>query len=340
MVSTEKLKAFIEGKVPVTENRALIRDFVLHRETKFVSVALAPRVELTPKTTAVIFEQLESLGVGGSVDIFLGRLGRATGEAWRLVSILRERFDMITAVVPYSASAGGTQVALGADAILMTEAASLSPIEPPLRRMSGDDSTVGMTSSFDVHHFLGFLKREFGLDDMTDEAAANSALWNRVDPLSVGAAERSYQNDRIITRRCLETHLDAEADRARINRIMNEVTSGVLSSHFPITRRDCEARLGLKVLKPGARLSSAVMSLHRYYEELFELEGMANFGGDENYLVSYDGFIDTQDERRILLRVRRCNEDGEPLANAQVLQKWVRPQEHTVVDGTEVELGE
>ena len=56
MVSTEKLKAFIEGKVPVTENRALIRDFVLHRETKFVSVALAPRVELTPKTTAVIFE--------------------------------------------------------------------------------------------------------------------------------------------------------------------------------------------------------------------------------------------------------------------------------------------
>ena len=340
MVSTEKLKSFIEGKVPVTENRALIRDFVLHRETKFVSVSLAPRVELTQKTTAVLFEQLESLGVGGSVDIFLGRLGRATGEAWRLVSILRERFDMITAVVPYSATAGATQVALGADAILMTEAASLSPIEPPLRRMSGDDTTVGMTSSFDVHHFVGFLKREFGLDEMTDEAAANSTLWNRVDPLSVGAAERSYQNDRIVTRRCLETHLDPEGDRARINRVMNEVTSGVLSSHFPITRRDCEARLGLKVLKPGARLSSAVMSLYRYYEDLFELEGNANFGPDENYLVSYDGFIDTQDERRILLRVRRCNEDGEPLANAQVLQKWVRPLEQAVAHGTEVELGE
>ena len=48
MVSTEKLKAFIE-KVPVTENRALIRDFVLHRETKFVSITLAPRVELTQR---------------------------------------------------------------------------------------------------------------------------------------------------------------------------------------------------------------------------------------------------------------------------------------------------
>ena len=39
MVSTQKLKSFIESKVPVTENRALIRDFVAHRETKFVSVA-------------------------------------------------------------------------------------------------------------------------------------------------------------------------------------------------------------------------------------------------------------------------------------------------------------
>ena len=82
------------------------------------------------------------------------------------------------------------------------------------------------------------------------------------------------------------------------------------------------------------------MSLHRYYEELFDLEGTANFGGEENYLVSYDGFIDTQEERRILLRVIRCNEEGEPLSNAQVLRKWVRPLEQTVEHGTEVELGE
>lgn len=340
MVSTQKLKSFIESKVPVTENRALIREFVMHRETKFISVSLAPRVELTSKTTAMIFEQLESLGVGGSVDLFLGRLGRATGEAWRLVSILRERFDVLTAVVPFAASPGATQVALGADAILMTEAASLSPIEPPLRRMSGDDTTVGMTSSFDVHHFVGFLKREFGLDEMTDEAAANSSLWDRVDPLSVGAAERSYQNDRITTRRCLETHMDPEGDRARINRVMNEVTSGVLSVHFPITRRDCEARLGLKVLKPGARLSGAVMSLHRYYEELFELEGQATFGPEEHYVVSYDGFIDTQTERRILVRIKRANEAGEALPGALEIQKWVRPQEQDVSHGTEVELGE
>ena len=338
MVSTERLRTFIDRQVPVTENRVLIRDFIVQRETKFVSVVLAPRVELTQRTTSMVFEQLEGLGVGGALDIFLNRLGRASGEAWRLVSMLRERFDMVTAVVPFSASAGATQVALGTDALLMTEAASLSPIEPPFRRMSGGDTTVGMTSSFDVHHFVGFLKREFGLEELSDEAAANSTLWDKVDPLSIGAAERSYQNDRIVTRRCLETHLDAEADRTRINRIMNEVTSGVLSAHFPITRRDCGARLGLKVLKPGAKLSRSIMALHRYYDDLFQLEGNVSLGTDENYLVSYDGFIDTQYERRILIRLQKADGDGVAITDAPELLKWVRPQETNVTDGSEVEL--
>ena len=47
MVSTERLRTFIDRQVPVTENRVLIRDFIVQRETKFVSVVLAPRVELT-----------------------------------------------------------------------------------------------------------------------------------------------------------------------------------------------------------------------------------------------------------------------------------------------------
>ena len=58
----------------------------------------------------------------------------------------------------------------------------------------------------------------------------------------------------------------------RINRIMNEVTSGVLSAHFPIIEEIAKL-VSLKVLKPGAKLSRSIMGLHRYYDDLFQLEG-------------------------------------------------------------------
>ena len=80
------------------------------------------------------------------------------------------------------------------------------------------------------------------------------------------------------------------------------------------------------------------MALQRYYDDLFQLEGNVNLGVDENYLVSYDGFIDTQYERRILIRLQKADGDGVAIADAPELLKWVRPQETNVTDGSEVEL--
>ena len=76
------------------------------------------------------------------------------------------------------------------------------------------------------------------------------------------------------------------------------------------------------------------------YFPVRRVQDATTFGADEHYVISYEGFIDTIEERRILVKVKRSNEDGEPLPGAMEIQKWVRPQEKAVAHGTEVELGE
>ena len=60
------------------------------------------------------------------------------------------------------------------------------------------------------------------------------------------------------------------------------------------------ARLGLDVIKPSKSLSSALWKLRAYYQGIMELEGEVQFRDGQHYVLNFDGFIDTVDERRVL----------------------------------------
>ena len=50
----------------------------------------------------------------------------------RIISILRERFEHITVIVPYVAYSAATILALGADDIMMHPFSNLGPVDPQL----------------------------------------------------------------------------------------------------------------------------------------------------------------------------------------------------------------
>jgi hypothetical protein len=331
------IEQVLAGEIALPSNRDLIEMVVAHRETRFLALVLRPGIDLSRNMIPPLVEVLEGLVEGGALDLYLDTLGSASPEAWRLVSILRERFDRYTGLIPFAASAGATQVALGADDLLMGEASSLSPIEPPHRRGGENGGRRGQGSSYDVRHFLAFLKREFGVERVEDLGAPDAALWSSVDPLEIGAAERAFQNDRIATRRCLETHIDSETQRGHVSRILGDLASGVLSRDFPVTRLDCERRLGLDVLKPGQELGRALWKLRAYYQKVLDLEGQVQVQDGQHYVMNFDGFIDSLDERRLLVRVTRTDADGAALEGKVPIFRWVRPNGQDVVVGRDIE---
>lgn len=339
MTRTPTLKEILEGNVPLTSNRDRLSELARQRESRVLALVLGPGVSLRTGFIPPLLEVLETLPEGGSLDLYIDTFGAASEETWRIVSMLRERFDRFTAIVPFAATAGATQIALGADELMMGEASSLAPIEPArLKAVRDDDGENRTMSAYDVHHYLKFVQRALGVERLPADSPLWAALVDRVDPMVIGITEKAHQINRMVTRRSLETHLDPDKDREHIDRILEEVGAGTLGRRFPITRRDCERRLGLQVLKPAREIWQSVWSLNAYYRQMLDLEGDLQLGDKQHYTVGFDGFIDTIDDRRVRLRITRVDEHGRPIADKPVLHRWVSPAGRDVVVDEELEL--
>lgn len=310
------LAEVLEGHFPLTSNRQLLQDIASIRQRRVLALVLAPHVLLDRGAIDPVVGVLRGLRGATAIDLFLDGQGPTTPESWRVVSALREHFDRLTAIVPFAASPGATMLALGANELLMTDVASLSPLEPwslsaELQRLRGELRALGH--------------------------GGRETAQSRLDPRDLGAVERAFATLGALSRRILETHLDAQRDAEKIEGLLAQLCEGDLLPSFPFTRRDCEQRLGLTVLKPDETLAAAVWKLHEYYRQMFDIEGDWVWN-DRHFSISYDGFIDTLDERRVLVRIHKLDERGRRVSDGPVLTRWVRPGAKEVVIDRELAL--
>jgi hypothetical protein len=330
----------LEDSLPLNSNRAQIEAISKRRERPLLAIVLAPDAHLNRKAFPPLLEVLDEMGDLEDADVLLQTLGGASEETWRLVSTLRGRLGNYTAIVPFAASPGATQVALGADRLLMGDASSLAPLEPAHLRtldVSASAERLPVTAD-DVHWFIEFLRSHLRIEgEISLDSPALAHLLDRVDPLTVGATERARRFMRLLMRRTLETHLDRQDDAERIDRVVDRMTGGYLSHRFPVTRRDCEHDLELTVERPEQSLWKDIWELTLYYEQMLELEGDLRFA-DRHFRVEFDGFIDTATARRVLVRVTRVDDRGRARADRPAFYRWIRPGSQDVELNTEVSI--
>jgi len=312
----QSLAEVLEGHFPLTSNRLLLQDLTTLRQRRMLAIVLAPHILLDRAAIDPLVGILRTLRGSKSLDLYVDGQGPTSPEGWRVVSALRDHFENITAVVPFAASPGATMVALGADELLMTDVASLSPLEPwslspELQRLRGELRALGPSGR--------------------DVALA------RLDPRDVGAVERAYATLSCLVRRILETHLDAEIQAEAIGNVLATLCDGDLLPTSPLTRRDCEKRLGLRIVRPDDTLSDLIWKLHEYYRQMLDIEGDWVWN-DRHFSISYDGFIDTLEERHVLVRIHRLDERGRRIGDGPVLTRWVRPGGQEVVIDRELTL--
>src|SRR5690348_11090599 len=78
-------------------------------------------------------DQLDVLKEHQAVDVLIHSTGGDALAAWKLMSVLRERFEKVSVLVPYMAFSAATVFAMGADEIVMHPHASLGPIDPQIQ---------------------------------------------------------------------------------------------------------------------------------------------------------------------------------------------------------------
>lgn len=193
------------------------REIENHRGNPLIVYATStrPNVPAMMASDAVrqFIDQVDLIPAGGRVDVLLHSTGGDGLTAWKLMSVLRERFSEVTVLVPYMAFSAATLFALGADMIVMHPHASLGPIDPQVT-VTTAEGKPRLFSYEDVGAFIRFLGNEVKITEQVHISSIIDRLFAAVDPLNVGAAKRASELSTAVGQRLLSMHMK-DRDRAR-----------------------------------------------------------------------------------------------------------------------------
>ena len=218
------------------------------------------------------------------VDVLIHSTGGDPLAAWKLMSILRERFDSVGVLVPYMAFSAATLFCLGADEIVMHPHASLGPIDPQIT-IPQDGGKQREFSFEDVGAFLRFLKEEIGLSEQLHTTPIVEKLLSVVNAVHVGGAKRASELSTDVGERLLKMHMVSdEQGRAR------EIAEGLNKSFFAhgdAVSRTRARDLQLKVAGSNPKLENMIWDAYLSIEEYLQFRSP---------FVPLQHFIDTAGE--------------------------------------------
>jgi hypothetical protein len=252
---------------------ALIGALEQTRSSRVLVYWTNPMARLSDAVVLSLYDQLVAIGRTPKLDLLLNTGGGDTEIPWRIVSLVREFCDEFAVLVPHRAASAGTLIAMGADEIVMTPLGVLGPIDPSrthplLPRREGAEEAEPISVQ-DMRHAMQFIREAAGSDKeipYTPEALAQifSALFDKIHPLAIGAIEQSYALSKLIGTQCLSTHMDPEAEGARIKEIVDRLCDAYKSHQYQINRAEAR-RIGLKAVDAPAAVETAMMDLFRFY---------------------------------------------------------------------------
>jgi hypothetical protein len=222
----------------------------------------------------VIYDHLEAVGEQDALDLFLYTRGGNTLTPPRLVSLIREYVREFRVLVPYRCHSAGTLVCLGADSLVMTRMAELSPIDPATANEFNPPAPDGSgarlpVSVEDVSAYFALARQKAGLSG-PELGRVFEALAARVHPLALGNVQRTHALIRLLAERMLLMHMTGEGRSERIKHIVDSLTEKLYAHRLFLGRREA-AELGLCVVHPGPELEAALWGLYRTYERDLKL---------------------------------------------------------------------
>lgn len=311
---TPSLSTILDASVPVVGNRELLEAVAITRGRPVLALVVGPRAQVESACIPHLYDVLSTLA-SEHFDVFLGPLGAAVPEVGRVAGLLADhgRFE---ALVPIEASPAATLLALAAERIWLGPAATLAPLLP----RDAPDATARA------------LLELLAAAPADTRPAALSRWWGDFEPRALGQAIRFRHDVAALAQRCLKA---GGATPEAVATAAARFTS-IEGPDLPFVPAECRA-LGLPIHGPGPGLYRALVSLHRYYARMLDVEGEITHD-HRRYAVAYDAFIDTPSERRVLLRITRADDHGRPLREGPTVWRWVRPSGREIAIDQVMEL--
>jgi hypothetical protein len=195
------------------------------------------------------------------VDLFIMSYGGDPTVAYRIVTILRERFKKIGALIPYTAYSAATLIALGADEIVMHPFSNLGPVDPQLTHKK-DNQTQFSFGSEDLRNYIEFVKNDVGLSDQEQMQRSFEIICKEVGAIPIGIAKRSAQLALSMGEKLLSLHM---SDNNKAKTIAETLNKSFFHHGYPLGRTEAK-NIGLPVNNAEPEIESLLWKLYESFE--------------------------------------------------------------------------
>ena len=255
-------RLWIYKKIQEKRNRPLISYCTSLRPNASGQIAVDVISEFAKQISEVQRDQKE-------VDILIISYGGDPTVAWRIVSMLRERFDKIGILIPYAAYSAATLLALGADEILMHPFSNLGPVDPQLTYIKRGESGIEEKMQFgaeDLRHYLNFVKNDVGISDQEQLEKAFELVCRDVGSIPIGAAKRGSYLSLSMGEKLLSLHMN---DQSKVKAISEALNKSFYHHGYPVGRKEAK-EIGLPVVYPDEELEDLIWRIWRNVEDEME----------------------------------------------------------------------
>lgn len=192
------------------------------------------------------------------VDLMVISQGGDAMVAWRIISLLREVFEEVDILIPYSAQSAATILSFGADNIIMHPFACLGPIDPQVT-IRRDNNTVKVFSVEDIRSYAEYLSEDCGVDTDHGDTTGSRAvehLLSELTPTEIGLVKKSMKMSETLAKKLLSMHMDDE----EVIEELEKKFSGLTHHGYTVGRKEAKES-GLPVVDPDPVLEDLMWSV-------------------------------------------------------------------------------
>ena len=228
---------------------------------------------------------LDTIGAIKTIILYLYTRGGDTAAAWNIINLIRMYCENLIVIVPHKAHSAGTIISLGANEIIMTKQATLSPIDPslntPLNPKINDTATYSVSVEA-VNGYIELAKNELGMT--SPEALTNvlNKLTEFVHPLVLGQVYRTRAQIKMLAERLLKNQIK---EGEKIDKIISFLCSESGSHDYTINRREAAKDLGLNIRKPTEVQYKTIKSIYEDFSNEMGLRNSGDFPANDAFSV-------------------------------------------------------
>lgn len=193
----------------------------------------------------LLYEALRSIGPVERLDLVVHTCGGRVNVSRKISMLLREFAREVHVLVPYKARSAGTLLCLGANSIVMTPLAELSPVDPLIMSASeSQNAAPNAISSETIRMFRTMAEEWFELREPEHRMQMFRLLAERIFPTTLSTFFRADQQTRRIAAELLRFQLPDLDEQGRVA-IAKQLISGYFAHDYCISQAEAE-RIGLR----------------------------------------------------------------------------------------------